>query len=126
MVRPRPSARRRISLGESGQVIRSFSNSSIPSNPAVAAADIFSGRVPLRETVAMDLRMERLHYVRTSSFIKRTRRRRCPGSGAAGAGQVGDDRLADHGPVPGTFAGRDEVPVEQGAPGVLVGDVEDA
>jgi len=41
-------------LAQTADVLRSFSNSSTPSNPAAAAASSFSGRVPLSDTVAIE------------------------------------------------------------------------
>ncbi len=43
-----------MSAGEPSNVSRSFSKISTPSKPIAAAASIFSARVPLRETVAID------------------------------------------------------------------------
>ncbi|GDY45149.1 hypothetical protein SANT12839_060310 [Streptomyces antimycoticus] len=43
--------------GDRGLASRSFSKISTPSKPAAAMAVSFSSRVPLRHTVAMDLRM---------------------------------------------------------------------
>ena len=54
---PSSSARARIASGESGEATRSGSKISTPSNPASRAATSFSSSVPLRQTVAIDVRM---------------------------------------------------------------------
>src|SRR5215470_9067801 len=59
MSRPRSLARSRTSAGEAGQLTRSLSKISTPSKPTRAAAASFSSRVPLSETVAIDLRITR-------------------------------------------------------------------
>jgi hypothetical protein len=56
MVRPRSAQRARTSFGDQGATTRSFSNSSMPSNPAAAAAAILLSRVPETHTVAIALR----------------------------------------------------------------------
>src|SRR5215207_1327219 len=55
MARPSPSQMLLTSAGEPSKVRRSFSKISTPSNPTAAAACSFSGKVPLRQTVAMAL-----------------------------------------------------------------------
>src|SRR5829696_4335067 len=55
MARPSPSQILLTSAGEPSKVRRSFSKISTPSNPTAAAACSFSGKVPLRQTVAMAL-----------------------------------------------------------------------
>src|SRR5512141_2452370 len=56
MARPRSSASARTAGGESGEPMRSFSNTSTPSKPARTAAFSFSSSVPLRHTLAIPLR----------------------------------------------------------------------
>src|SRR4051794_10128811 len=55
MARPSPSQIPFTSAGEPSKVRRSFSKISTPSNPTAAATCSFSGKEPLRQTVAMAL-----------------------------------------------------------------------
>src|SRR3954452_23740043 len=54
MERPRSAQRAASSAGDQGEATRSGSNTSMPSNPAAAAAAILSSRVPDRQTVAIE------------------------------------------------------------------------
>src|SRR5215218_5433537 len=60
---PRPSIMRRASAGVPLKDSRSFSKISTPLNCAAAMASIFSLRVPLRQTVAIALRMLLVHFL---------------------------------------------------------------
>src|SRR6185369_7114599 len=94
--RPRSAARSRICAGEDAELIRSLSKISTPSKPTCAAVVSFSSRVPLSDTVAIDLRIAATPGAGHEVPVHRLLVRRQPGEEPERLGG-----LRDHHPAPG-------------------------